>query len=259
MKKSVVIAMGTFDGVHLGHQYLIKKTVALAEKENVTSAVYTFSNIPGPVVSGNQGFQIMSPKDKVDYIKSMGVDLVLIKEFDEQIMTTTREDFLQSLCNEFDVRTIVVGSDYRFGKDGAGTSDWLREVSPLYGYKLSLVDFVSDSMGKISSTRIRKLLREGKVSKAAKLLGRHFSFKGVVKSGLLKDSVYDIEVSPSEELSLLKAGCYQSEIHNGNTAYRAVTKIVNNLNRVTTCLVRFSLDQVASFEEVRIKLLKKID
>ncbi|MBL7075199.1 bifunctional riboflavin kinase/FAD synthetase [candidate division KSB1 bacterium] len=181
-----IVTVGTFDGVHLGHQGVIQRLITQAWKNGSPSAVLTFSPHPQMVIkSRRRPIKILtSPEEKANYLKDAGVDKVVILPFDEKFARLKAEDFVREiLVKRMGMKCIVLGPDHAFGRDRSGDTQMLKDLSQQYGFELDILDPVMTEGGRISSTKIRHLLEEGKVAQASAFLGRFYSLSGrVVKS-----------------------------------------------------------------------------
>ncbi|MFC4637562.1 riboflavin biosynthesis protein RibF [Deinococcus hohokamensis] len=171
-----VVAIGSFDGVHLGHQALIAQLRARARRHRVPSVVYTFDP-PTRVLT--QGVEFLSTlPEKLDLLDRYGVDETVAVPFTPEFASRPKEAFLDDL-RLLRPRTIVVGEDFHFGRGRAGTAEDLRLVTP----EVLVVPIHGLSGEDIKSTRVREYLRTGDVSGARRLLGRRYEAQGVVVQG----------------------------------------------------------------------------
>ncbi|MFC4426161.1 riboflavin biosynthesis protein RibF [Deinococcus navajonensis] len=171
-----VVAIGSFDGVHLGHQALIAQLRARARRHRVPSVVYTFDP-PTRVLT--QGVEFLSTlPEKLDLLDRYGVDETVAVPFTAEFASRPKEAFLDDL-RLLRPRTIVVGEDFHFGRGRAGTAEDLRLVTP----EVLVVPIHGLSGEDIKSTRVRAYLRTGDVSGARRLLGRRYEAQGVVVQG----------------------------------------------------------------------------
>ena len=178
------IALGNFDGVHMGHRAIIGNAVSFAGENNLKSVVYTFENHPNSFFGKNtDGFFLTDNNEKNEIFKSIGVDEVRFEDFGK-VKDMTPEEFCEKiLIKELNCAAAFCGKNYRFGKNGSGDADALCRIMEKNGAKVFIEDFVSDSGRTVSSTLIRSLLSEGKTLEAARLLKRPFSICGKVIHG----------------------------------------------------------------------------
>lgn len=185
--KNVVITIGNFDGVHKGHQSLFKQVIEKAGQINGTSIVMTFA--PHPLKAlGIAGPPLITRKDqKVELIEKCGIDILLCVRFDAEFAAITAHDFIEKiLVNKIGMKAIIIGADYSFGKDRLGNIDLLKKEGERLGFQTIISPWTNDADSgtkRISSTRIREIVMEGKVDQAMKYLGRHYQIRGKVIKG----------------------------------------------------------------------------
>lgn len=168
-----VVTLGTFDGVHLGHQRIISHAVDLARNIKGTSVVYTFSNHPISIIEPNRcPEQISSQKEKTKLIKALHVDILLNIPFTHQLLTISPEGFIEMLYDYLKPVVIVIGPNFSFGYKGGGTPNMLVEAGKLYGFHTEIPQAVSINNTIVSSTLIRKMIAEGNYEQAKRFLGR---------------------------------------------------------------------------------------
>ena len=181
-KNGLSLAIGFFDGVHLGHQEVIRQAVASARENGWASAVMTFDPHPRVVLGhGSQYDGVLSPlEDKLALFAELGVDAAYVIRFNREFSEVTAEQFVKSIIVPLGVRETIVGFDFSFGHRGQGNAETLKNVGELQVQVVSPV-FLNDS--KVSSTRIRARLEEGDCSAAFRLMGRPYFLKGLVVHG----------------------------------------------------------------------------
>lgn len=178
------LALGFFDGVHKGHQKVIGEAIRLAEKLNAKSAVMTFDPHPSLVLGGRKEevFYITPMQEKMEILNEMGVDICFIVRFTSDFAQLTPEQFVQHFIKDLGVVHVTAGFDYSFGCKGQG--DMLKMQEMAHGaFGVTIIQKQADREEKISSTRIRSLLKEGKVGEVRRLLGRPFRISGTVVNG----------------------------------------------------------------------------
>ncbi|WP_075528382.1 bifunctional riboflavin kinase/FAD synthetase [Sporosarcina ureilytica] len=178
------LAIGFFDGLHKGHQTVIQKAIDKARELEIQSAVMTFNPHPSHVLGdGKNKVGYITPfEEKATVLRSLGVDVLFVVKFDKALASLSPEQFVEVFIKKLGVKHVTAGFDYSFGAKGAGTMHDMERLSNDM-YETTIVGKVIDQEDKVSSTRIRILLSEGKVEKAAILLGRNFRTIGTVVHG----------------------------------------------------------------------------
>jgi riboflavin kinase / FMN adenylyltransferase len=178
------LALGVFDGVHVGHQAVIARAVDAAAEQGGKSFVVTFSPHPIRVIAPDKAPASLlgTLDDKAEVMKSRGVDGLLVIRFDETFAKMGAEDFVQKIC-EGNVATIAVGEDWRFGSKRLGDVELLRTMGAELGFRLEAVAPVMWDGERISSTRIRQAIRDGNFESVSRMLGRSYVVSGTVIEG----------------------------------------------------------------------------
>ncbi|MCS7069622.1 MAG: riboflavin biosynthesis protein RibF [Meiothermus sp.] len=197
-----VVAVGSFDGLHLGHQHLIHLAQQEAKNKHVPLLIYTFDP-PSKVFMKGEGF-LTDLTEKLELLRGLGVEIALIVPFTEAFSKRSKDDFLGDL-RTLEAQRIYVGADFRFGQGRAGTLEDLNKVAPT-----EILPLLELRGGPVKSSRIRDLLREGEVDEAKLLLGRAYSARGIVQEGdklgrRLGFPTANIEVAP---LKILPRGVF---------------------------------------------------
>jgi riboflavin kinase/FMN adenylyltransferase len=184
--KGGVIALGNFDGLHLGHQAVIGRAVATARAQNTAAAVMTFAPHPRQFFRPEQEPFLLSPfRLKARLIEALGVDYLYVQAFDREFSERSAENFVaEVLVGGLGVSHIVVGFDYVFGHQRKGNVALLQALSERYGFGVTAVGETTAADGvRYSSTNIRNLLKDGRPAEAARLLGRYWEIEGRVEHG----------------------------------------------------------------------------
>lgn len=185
---NAVVAIGNFDGVHLGHQAIFQRVRQKAREINGTSVAMTFD--PHPVkVLGNNGSPplITLLEQKIELIEALGVDVFLCVPFDQSFAAVTAHEFLKNiLIDKIGMKALVIGKDYTFGKNRKGNVAFLQQHADEYGFEVIVPDWVpvsADGAERVSSTRVRQIIEAGRVADAKALLGRYYQIRGEVVTG----------------------------------------------------------------------------
>ena len=179
------VALGNFDGVHLGHREIISRTVDRAHSKGRDAVVYTFDPHPRLVLNSAPDVpRITSPRERADILEFLGIDVLILAEFTVEFAAQTPSEFVENvLVEELGIKHVFIGSNYRFGKARAGTPETLKEMAPLFGFTCHVVPPVTLGDAVVSSSRIRGHLMAGEISQANQLLGREFTIEGRVIHG----------------------------------------------------------------------------
>lgn len=171
-------SIGTFDGVHLGHQQLIRAVVNAGHERNVQSVVITFFPHPRVVLGKAPAKYLTLPDEKAEQIAALGVDLLLMLEFTPQLAQVTAAQFVEWLVAKLRPVSLWIGPDFALGYRRQGTPDYLAELGKTHGFDVNVLSELSMGHSAISSTRIRDALARGDVRDANLCLGRPFRVYG---------------------------------------------------------------------------------
>lgn len=175
------ITIGNFDGVHKGHQVLINKTIEAAKKNGLKSIVFTFENHPVNFFKPGTVKNIITNEDKLNIFESMGVDITVMIPFNKFITTVEPLDYLENiLLGSLNMKYIVIGHDFTFGKEKKGNPEYLRNAQDKYGFGLEVIEPITIRGERISSTHIRKLITNGRADEVKEYLGRNYVMSGEV-------------------------------------------------------------------------------
>jgi len=228
----VTIALGTFDGIHLGHQKIISRAVELARQINGTSMVFTFSNHPLSVVAPQHcPQQLVTQEYKAKLIEKLGVDVLLTLPFTPQFLKLSATEFIHLTLGNLSPKHIVVGPNYFFGYKRSGTPEFLQAAGDKYGFNVEIHPTVHIDDTIVSSTLIRQLISAGNVDQAAHLLSRPFAFTGTVIHGDKRGRQLGyptINLKIPQQLILPADGVYAVVVTINNIQYNGVANIGNN-------------------------------
>lgn len=186
LDQASVLTIGVFDGVHRGHQHLIKRLVTEAHTQGMLAVVMTFFPHPDRVIHGKEGrYYLMTPDEKAQYLLDLGIDVVITHHFDEQARQVRAVSFVEQLIQRLQLKQLWVGADFGFGYKREGNVPFLIEQGKQRGFEVTVIDMVSsEALGEnISSTLIRQLIQTGELETVRKLLGRGYSLSGEVIHG----------------------------------------------------------------------------
>ena len=226
---SAVVALGTFDGVHLGHQEILRRVVGRARQERGTAAVFTFARHPLEVVNPAKAPPIITPLSiKRDILQALGIDLLAAVTFTPFLADTPPRDFVKTyLVDRLRARCVCVGYDFAFGKARAGSPETLRTLGEEYGFSLDVVPPKALAGQVVSSTLIRGLLATGELLEAARYLGRPYAIRGEVEpgAGRGKGLGYPTANLPATADVLIPDGVYAGQAWFGDELRRALVNV----------------------------------
>lgn len=180
-----IVTIGTFDGVHVGHQKILEKLISDAKKQRKKSVLLTFFPHPRMVLQKEVNIELINTiQEKADLLENIGLDYLIIHPFSKEFSRLTALDFVRDiLVNQLKTAKLVIGYDHHFGKNREGNINQLREYSSLYGFEIEEIPAQDIDDVSISSTKIRRALHEGNLKTANRFLGYHFSMNGKVVNG----------------------------------------------------------------------------
>ncbi len=224
-KNSVVLALGYFDSVHIGHREVIRRAKQQAEKFNNKLVVFTFAgNLRAFIGGGKQKF-VFTPSEREQLLLGLGADEVCFAPVNKEFLSLTKEEFLDKLNDLYDIKCYVSGNDYRFGKGACGDVEYLARYAKSKHQSVIIVEGVLWDNERVSTTGIKELLLNGEIDKANVLLGSKYFVKGEVvhDRGVGKKLGYptaNLEIK--EERQHLKNGVYSGWAMVGDEKYLAV-------------------------------------
>ncbi len=247
-----VLALGNFDGVHLGHQAIFHQVVTQAQAISGTSMVFTFDPHPAQVLAPQHAPPLLTIfEQKMRLIGALGVQVGLRIRFTDAFARQEPLDFIRDvLCEQIGIHELVVGYDCRFGHRRAGTVDLLREAAATYGYRVTVVPPIAKAEMTVSSSKIRQLIRDGQVEDAARLLGRFYAIEGPVIEGFRRGATIGFPTANVQSINALipHTGVYavqvvwQGQVHPGvaNVGYNPT--FANDALSVEAHLFDFAAD-----------------
>lgn len=183
-KENCVVAIGAFDGLHLGHKTIVNKLISRARRLGVKSLVITFDSHPRKILKKNHTFGVItSNEDKAAILKTLGVDMVWFLKTDLNLLNMPAHDFLLFVNKYFSIKELIAGDDFRFGKDALHGAHTMEKLACEFGFNYQIVNKQKQNNKFISSSAVRRMLAGGDVYSASKFLGRLYCVKGVVVAG----------------------------------------------------------------------------
>ncbi|EDS76378.1 riboflavin biosynthesis protein RibF [Clostridium botulinum C str. Eklund] len=232
LKERTYIALGSFDGLHVGHMSLINKTIELAKKNNAKSMVFTFKNHPLTIIKKDMAPKLIIDNEvKSELLEKTGIDIVNYINFDDEFMKISPEDFIKNMLNCYNAQGIVVGFNYRFGYKNLGDIELLKKLSDKFGFELNIIEPVKINGDIVSSSKIRQLVSEGNIIKANKFLNRPFMLQGTVMHGKQlgrKMNFPTTNLKYNKKFVLPKGGVYYTCVKYNGEKYKGITNIGYN-------------------------------
>jgi riboflavin kinase/FMN adenylyltransferase len=228
-----VLTIGNYDGIHLGHQKILSMVLKRAEGIEGTSMVMSFDPHPVKVLAPERNMKLLTtPEEKTRLLEAMGIDVLLCVRFNKEFSRILPDDFIHDvLVEKINVREIIVGTNYAFGKNKKGTIDLLRRRGEKYGFSVKAVRDVTVHGHIVSSSTIRSLLLKGAVFEVSNFLGRAYSIEGTVIKGKGRgQSILHIptaNISTPVEIAP-KEGVYAVKVGLRGTIYDGVANIGKN-------------------------------
>ena len=185
-QQPTVLTIGTFDGVHLGHQKIVERVVTTARQEGLLATVFTFFPHPRMVVQHDKGLKLINTlEEKKQLLQQLGVDLLVVQPFNEAFAQLTAEEFVSTILVEhLNVKKVIIGYDHRFGRNRTANIDDMRLFGKKYGFAVEEISVQEVDEVSVSSTKIREALNKGDVTTAEHYLGTPYSLTGRVVHGL---------------------------------------------------------------------------
>lgn len=184
--KNAVVTIGTFDGVHAGHQQIIRRLNSIADERGGETVVLTFFPHPRMVLQpdDNDLKLITTMKEREELLRKAGIDHLIIQPFSKEFSRLSAVEFVRDiLVRQIGTKVLVIGYDHHFGRNREGSYKDLEEMAPVYGFQLEEIPEKIINDVAVSSTKIRKALLEGNIAEAATLLGHDFTLDGTVVHG----------------------------------------------------------------------------
>ncbi|HEX9616886.1 MAG TPA: bifunctional riboflavin kinase/FAD synthetase [Anaerolineales bacterium] len=223
------LTIGSFDGVHLGHQAIVKRLAQGAHEAGSQAVVLTFYPHPAVVLGKRKDpFYLTASDERADLLEAYGADVVITNPFDRAVAATSASDFIQKLKANLGLAHLLVGPDFALGRNREGDVPTLRKLGETFGYTLEIMPPVEAGGEVVSSSRIRALLAGGKVGMAARLLGRPYRVGGQVITGDGRGRSIGIPTANLDvwtERALPKAGVYVCRAIIDGKPWRAVTNV----------------------------------
>ena len=245
------IALGNFDGIHIGHQKLIRKNIKLAHQLNLVPSVLLFKENSKKTLTDEKDY-LTSLDDKIEILAQMGMDTFCILEFSEEFRSLSPKNFVAKiLYKKLNTKYIVVGEDYRFGKNAEGDVEKLKALQDEFAYQTKVVEFELDNGEKISSGTIKNLIKNGDINKANTYLGRSYKIRGEVVDGHKRGRTLNFPTANLKmnfSYTIPKDGVYLTRVNVSGKNHFALSNVgsnptfENDYRKIETYILNFNED-----------------
>ncbi len=265
-EKGSVITIGNFDGIHLGHKKLINISKKMALKNDLNCIVFSFNPHPLKVLKDMENFSyILSQEEKIRELLKEDIDIFLNYPFDLAFAKISPEDFINILCHKLKCKILVIGEDYRFGKNRAGNIDILLSIAKQKNIKIFKISNILIDGQRVSSTIIKEALLNKNIKKANLLLNRPYSILGTVVKGNQLARIIGFPTAnllPPKEKLLPADAVYITKTKVNNKIYNSITNIaknptVNNTNRTIETYI-FDFKENIYDKEIEVMFLSLV-
>ena len=223
----VVIAIGAFDGLHLGHQKIINRTKKIAKVQNLPCGIFTFSPHPLRVISDMKApGHLLSTRQKLKKIKKMNLDYYFKQKFTREFSNINFENFIKNiLIDKINIDSVVVGEDFKFGNEARGDKETLMELSEKYDFGIEILPHLKINNQVVSSSFIRSLVKKGEVGQIPDFLGDYYEIEGKVIKGEGRGKELGFPTANLElpvDYVLPEPGVYAGYVYYQNQSYKAI-------------------------------------
>lgn len=261
------VTFGVFDGVHRGHRHLVAALLEEARRESLAAVAITFNPHPRTVLRpGATIAYLTSLEERVELLQSLGLDAVGVLAFTSELAQLEPREFLSLLADELEMRVLLVGPDFAFGRNRAGTLEVSSKIGEELGFRVEAAPMLDEGGEKVGSTAVREALGRGDVRRVAQLLGRPFSLRGPVIEGDKRGRELGFptaNIAIGLDHALPAYGIYVSRAYVRETAYEACTSIgvrptFEGDEKPTVEAFILDFDGDVYGEELRIELLERL-
>jgi len=184
LSKSTIATIGTFDGIHIGHQKILNSLARFAKENSLKSVVITFDPHPRKIINKKNSIELINTiEEKKEKIKTLGIDYLIVQKFDEKFSETEANKFVEILKNNINIEKLIVGYDHRFGKNRNADINDLKKYGKELNFEVIEIDALEIEEVNISSTKIRSAIKDGNIRQANSYLGYNFFLGGEVVKG----------------------------------------------------------------------------
>lgn len=184
LPESTIATIGTFDGIHIGHQKILNSLARFAKENSLKSVVITFDPHPRKIINKKNSIELINTiEEKKEKLKTLGIDYLIVQKFDEKFSETEANKFVEILKNNINIEKLIVGYDHRFGKNRNADINDLKKYGKELNFEVIEIDALEIEEVNISSTKIRSAIKEGNIRLANSYLGYNFFLSGEVVKG----------------------------------------------------------------------------
>ena len=184
LSKSTIATIGTFDGIHIGHQKILNSLARFAKENSLKSVVITFDPHPRKIINKKNSIELINTiEEKKEKLKTLGIDYLIVQKFDEKFSETEANKFVEILKNNINIKKLIVGYDHRFGKNRNADINDLKKYGKELNFEVIEIDALEIKEVNISSTKIRSAIQDGNIRLANSYLGYNFFLSGEVVKG----------------------------------------------------------------------------
>lgn len=267
--KNAVVTIGTFDGVHIGHQTIINRLVGIAKKHEGETVLVTFHPHPRIVLQKNANVELLtSIRERINLLEKSGIDHLIIIPFDEHFAKLNSLEFIRDvLVEKIGTKRLVIGYDHHFGRNREGSFKHLIKYGPIYGFEVEEITAQEVNDINVSSTKIRKAIQEGAVLKATEFMGHPYTIIGSVVSGeqigrSIGFPTANIKVEDSNKL-IPKQGVYAVHVIHCNKIYSGMLNIgyrptVGLGNQLSIEVNIFDFQKNIYGEEIKLEIIQHV-
>lgn len=258
------VAIGNFDGVHKGHRKILRVLIEDAKKNNLFPLVLTFHPHPAKILTKRKIELLQTIEQRLNEIKKSGVQMTVVLSFDHTLSQITAEEFIRNIIlQKLKAKKVIVGDNFRFGKDREGNVTKLHEMAPRYGFSIQSIPPVIVQGSVVSSSLIRKLLHKGEIIKANTLLGRPYEIEGTVVRGKSRGTRLGYPTANIHPLNdIAPPGVFITEVGIGTQIFPSVTHVGSKptFNEEDVMIESYIIDYSNSLykKNLHVFFLKKI-
>ena len=265
--RPAAVTIGVFDGVHRGHEHLVRRLMDAARRQGLAAVAITFNPHPRSVIRpGTAVTYLSSLEERVEQLQALGLDAVAVLPFTSELAQLSAQDFLAMLVDELQMKCLVVGPDFALGRNRAGTIGVMRQAGEELGFRVEVTELLAEEGEKVGSSSVRQALSEGDVERVGRLLGRPFSLRGPVVRGDQRGRTLGFptaNIAIGLDRALPAYGVYVTRAYLREAAYESCTNIgirptfnVEPRPTVEAFIMDFDVDIFG--QELRIELLHRL-